>query len=112
MLSLGQKSRLQSKRNMADMRDERDTRKSKRLSGSGCCLIEIRVRGQLSDQWSDWFENMDLKLLENGEMILTGAIPDQSALMGILNKLNRLNLTLLSVNKVSQRQINVKKEKE
>lgn len=71
---------------------------------SGCCLMEIRVRGQLNNKWSDWFENMDLKLLENGEMILSGVIPDQAALMGILNKMNRLNLTLLSVNEVSRNQ--------
>jgi len=66
--------------------------------------MEIRVKGQLSNEWSDWFENMDLRLLENGEMILSGAIPDQAALMGILNKLNRLNLTLLSVNEVNRNQ--------
>lgn len=65
-------------------------------------MIEIRIRGQLSEQWSDWFENLALRSLENGEMILSGPIPDQAALMGILNKLNRLNLTLLSVNEVSQ----------
>ena len=94
------------------MSDEHDTRERKQKSESGCCLIEIRVKGQLSDQWSDWFENMDLRLLENGEMILSGAIPDQAALMGILNKLNRLNLTLLSVNEVSQPKSNVEKEQE
>ena len=86
------------------MSDERETHENEQPSGAVCCLIEIRVRGQLSDQWRDWFENMDLKLLENGEMILSGAIPDQAALMGILNKLNRLNLTLLSVNEVSRNQ--------
>ncbi|HEX6035746.1 MAG TPA: hypothetical protein VFY83_14995 [Anaerolineales bacterium] len=86
------------------MSDEHDTRERKQSSESGCCLMEIRVKGQLSDQWSDWFENMDLRLLENGEMILTGAIPDQAALMGILNKINRLNLILLSVNEVSRNQ--------
>ena len=66
--------------------------------------MEIRVKGQLSNEWSDWFENMDLRSLENGEMIISGAIPDQAALMGILNKLNRLNLTLLSVNEVGRNQ--------
>lgn len=86
------------------MNDERDTGEKKQPSGSGCCLIEIRVKGQLSDQWRDWFENLDIRFLENGEMILSGAIPDQAALMGILNKLNRLNLTLLSVNEVSRNQ--------
>jgi len=94
------------------MNDESDTCESKQSSGSGCCRIEIRVRGQLSDQWRDWFENMELRFLETGEMILSGAIPDQAALMGILNKINRLNLTLLSVNEVSQKQSNVEKEKE
>ena len=86
------------------MSDESDACEKKGPSGSGCCLIEIRIKGQLSDQWRDWFENMDITYLENGEMILTGVIPDQAALMGILNKLNRLNLTLLSVNEVSRNQ--------
>jgi hypothetical protein len=90
---------------MADMNhDERNACEKKEHSGSGCCLIEIRVQGQLSEQWRDWFENLDIRYLENGEMTLTGAIPDQAALMGILNKLNRLNLTLLSVNEVSRNQ--------
>lgn len=89
---------------MADIHTDRDTREKKESSMSGCCLMEIRVRGQLNNKWSDWFENMDLKLLENGEMILSGVIPDQAALMGILNKMNRLNLTLLSVNEVRRNQ--------
>ena len=74
--------------------------------------MEIRVKGQLNDQWRDWFDNMGLRLLENGEMILSGAIADQAALMGILNKLNRLNLKLLSVNEVSRTKSDIEKEKE
>ena len=97
---------------MADINDELGTRERKQSSGSGCCLMEIRVRGQLSDQWRDWFENMDLRLLGNGEMSLSGPIPDQAALMGVLNKLNRLNLTLLSVNEISRDQESCQKETE
>ncbi len=63
---------------------------------------EIRVRGQLSKDWSDWFEGLELRPLENGEMILNGRIADQAALMGILNKLYRLNLTLLSFNQAKE----------
>jgi hypothetical protein len=59
---------------------------------------EIHVRGQLDESWSDWLEGLELQLIDNGEMILYGHIPDQAALMGILNKLYGLNLTLLSVN--------------
>ena len=89
---------------MADVNNERDTRERKESLMSGRCFMEIRVKGQLSNEWSDWFENLELRLLENGEMVLSGVLPDQAALMGILNKLNRLNLTLLSVNEVSQNQ--------
>ena len=68
-------------------------------------FFEIRVKGQLDSRWSEWLEGLDVKLLENGEMILFGPIIDQAALMGTLNKLSHLNLTLLSVNKV-ERKIN------
>jgi hypothetical protein len=37
---------------------------------------------------------MELQRSENGEMILSGRIADQGALIGILAKLNRLNLVL------------------
>ena len=69
-----------------------------------CCYFEIRVRGQLSDLWADWFEGLTIRQSENGEMVLSGPIADQAALMGVLNKLSRLNLTLLSVNEISQTQ--------
>ncbi len=86
------------------MDNESNTPEKKQASKSCCCLMEIRVKGQLSDGWSDWFENLEMRHLENGEMTLSGAIPDQAALMGILNKLHRLNLTILSVNSVSPNQ--------
>ena len=66
----------------------------------GC--FEIHVRGQLDESWSDWLEGLDVRLMENGEMILTGHILDQAALMGTLNKLYSLNLTLLSVNEIKK----------
>jgi len=39
--------------------------------------------------WTDWLEGMEMKLLDNGEMILTGHIGDQAALMGILKQVVR-----------------------
>ncbi len=65
-------------------------------------VYEIHVKGQLNSQWSEWLEGMEVKLLANGEMILFGPIIDQAALMGVLNKLSRLNLTLLSVNEMKR----------
>ncbi len=67
-----------------------------REAGSGN-WYEIRVRGCLGQEWSDWFEGLALEPLENGEMLLSGRIVDQAALIGVLTKLNRLNLALISV---------------
>ena len=67
-------------------------------------FFEIQVRGQLDESWSDWLEGLEVKLLDNGEMILSGYIGDQAALMGTLNKLYGLNLTLLSVSKAEQKE--------
>jgi hypothetical protein len=58
---------------------------------------EIRVEGILTDQWSDWFENLDIKNQSNGETTLKGSISDQASLIGMLYKLHSLNLTLISV---------------
>ena len=63
-------------------------------------FFEIYVKGHLDESWSDWLEGLEVKLLENGDMILYGHIGDQAALMGVLNKLYGLNLTLLSVNEI------------
>ncbi len=68
----------------------------------GVRFYEIHVKGHLDSKWSDWFDGMQMGLLDNGEMVLVGPIVDQAALMGLLNKLNRLNLTLLSVNKITK----------
>ncbi len=64
-------------------------------------VYEIQIKGQLDASWSDWLEGLEVRLLDNGEMILAGRIADQAALMGILMKLYGLNLTLISAKKVS-----------
>ena len=66
-------------------------------SRSGGGIYEIHVKGHLNSQWSDLLEGLEMRLLDDGEMILTGTIVDQAALIGVLNKLSHLNLTLISV---------------
>ncbi len=63
---------------------------------------EIRVRGHLGPEWSDWFAGLEFRLLEDGAMILCGQIVDQAALIGVLTRLNRLNLALLSVRSLGE----------
>ena len=89
---------------MANKKYESLNKKKSVLStGAQKGFYEIHVKGHLDESWSDWLEGMEMKYLDNGEMILLGHIRDQAALMGILNKLYRLNLTLLSVGKVNQK---------
>ncbi len=65
-------------------------------------IFAIRIKGYLDSRWSEWLEGLDFTLFDNGETILTGTIVDQSALMGILSKLHRLNLAILSFNKLDK----------
>ena len=64
-------------------------------------IYEIRVEGHLTDQWSDWFEGLAIHNDSNGETRLSGPLSDQSALLGVLNKIQALNLTFISVNRSS-----------
>jgi hypothetical protein len=64
-------------------------------------VYQIRVKGYLEEEWSDWFDGMAVTHLGDGETILTGPIVDQPALFGLLFKVSNLNIILLSVNIVS-----------
>lgn len=57
---------------------------------------QIKVQGKLDDKWADWFSGMTIKH-EGDVTTLTGAVADQSALRGILDRIWNLNLTLISV---------------
>jgi hypothetical protein len=59
--------------------------------------IEVRVRGQIGKNWSDWLGGLTVAHTENGETILTGSVRDQSALLGLVTRLAGLGLRILSV---------------
>ena len=64
---------------------------------------EIRIKGHLDKSWSDWFDGLALTHEANGETLLTGSLPDQAALHGLLNRLRDLGIQLISVNLVDHR---------
>jgi hypothetical protein len=61
---------------------------------------EIQLKGQLSASWSDWFDGMEVRALEGGEMLLRGPLADQAALHGVLARAYALNLTLLGLRRI------------
>ena len=61
----------------------------------------IIVNGVLDPSWSDWFDGFCISIQAN-RTILSGTVPDQSALHGILGKINDLGLSIICVTKLSK----------
>ena len=70
-------------------------------------IYQIRIKGHLGQQWTDWFEDLTITLEENGDTLLTGPVVDQAALYGLLKKVRDLGIPLLSVNRVESGQANI-----
>jgi hypothetical protein len=60
-------------------------------------VYQIRIKGHLGQQWTDWFDGMTITLEEGGDTILTGPVIDQAALHGLLKKVRDLGMPLLSI---------------
>ena len=63
---------------------------------------QIRIKGHLGRQWTDWFSGLAITLEDNGDTLLTGRIVDQAALHGLLRKVRDLGMPLISVSSRSQ----------
>ena len=60
-------------------------------------VYEIRLKGHIGPQWTEWFDGMAVARDDAGVTILTGPVADQAALHGLLRKVRDLGIPLISV---------------
>ena len=67
---------------------------------------KIQIRGHVGQDWSEWFS--DLKLAADYAAdgtpitVLSGPIPDQAALHGVLARIRDMGLQLISVGRIEE----------
>jgi len=64
-------------------------------------VYQIRVKGNLDQKWSAWFDGLTITPQANDETMLIGLVADQTALHGLLAKIRDLGLPLVSVNRLA-----------
>ncbi len=57
----------------------------------------IRIKGQLDLSWQAWLDQLQISHEASGTTVLSGQLPDQAALYGVLLTIRRLGLTLLAL---------------
>ncbi len=75
-------------------------------------VYQIKIKGHLGCQWTDWFEGLTITLEENAVTFLTGPVIDQATLHGLLKKVRDLGMPLLSVNRVEPGQADASEVKQ
>jgi hypothetical protein len=63
-------------------------------------VYQIRIKGHLRREWTDWFGGLTITLEDNGDTLLTGPVADQAALHGLLKKVRDLGVPLVSLSQV------------
>ena len=74
-------------------------------------VYQIRLKGHLGSEWTDWFGGLTITLEEEGDTLLTGPVADQAALHGVLKKVRDLGMPLVSVNRVQINETHLSRSK-
>ena len=64
-------------------------------------VYRIRITGRMDPKCSDWLQGMTISTVEEEGRTayseLIGSLPDQAALMGVLQQLNNCSITVISM---------------
>ena len=64
---------------------------------TGRIFCRLRVKTHLSSQWVNWFGRLQIDNRPDGQAVLSGSLPDQAALYGVLSQMRDLGLALVSL---------------
>ena len=67
---------------------------------SGAGRYEIRISGHLHERWAAWFDGLSVTHQDDGTTVVSGPLPDQAALHGLLQRVRDLGMPLISVTEV------------
>jgi hypothetical protein len=62
---------------------------------------QITIEGHIGLDWSDSFEEVSVQHTAEGQTILMGSLPDQTALHGVLMRIRDLGLSLVEVKRIT-----------
>ena len=82
-----------------------------KTDSSQAMVYQIRLKGHLGREWTDWFGGLTITLEDNGDTLLTGPVIDQAALYGLLRKVRDLGIPLLAINPIEPDQTEVSDSK-
>ena len=74
-------------------------------------IYEIRIKGPLDKEWSEWFEGLKISQEVDGNTLISGPVVDQAALYALLKRIHQIGLQLISINEIDCLE-NIKEEKE
>ncbi len=57
--------------------------------------IEVQIKGRIDQNWSEWFDGLQIAYTDHDDTVLSGTVRDQSALLGLLTRVGDLGLQLV-----------------
>ena len=63
---------------------------------------QIKLKGHLRDDWTDWFGGLSISHDETGNTILSDIVVDQAQLHGLFKRIGDTGMELISVNPITE----------
>ena len=68
---------------------------------SGRHQVRVRVQGELDPTWTALLADLDVAVQPDGTTLVSGELPDQAAVHGLLATIRDLGLSLISVETIA-----------